>query len=221
MDACWHESFYQQILKHICGDGFNLENLKEVIAPERQGYQSATSVINYITCHDHKYIMAELGDRSIFGKEAFNRAKLGAVLLFTAVGVPLVWMGNEFGEYNPEEEAKIEWQLLENDDNQNLLDYYRGLIGLRTQNHALRTNNIEFFHEDPETKVLAYTRWNNEGSRVVVVINFSDNFLQDYTVDRFPAAGTWHEWTQDYNVEAQKGKLVISLGECEAQVFVS
>ena len=221
MDACWHESFYQQVLKHISGDDFDLEALKEVVAPERQGYQGATSVINYITCHDHKYIMAEFGQRSIFGKEAFNRAKLGAVLLFTVVGVPLVWMGNEFGEYNPEEEAKIDWQLLENNDNQSLLDYYRGLIALRTQNHALRTDNIEFFHEDPETKVLAYTRWNDEGSRVVVVINFSDNFLQDYTVDRFPAAGTWHEWTQDYNVEAQKGKLVISLGECEAQVFVS
>lgn len=63
VDACWHESFYQQVLKHICGDDFNLESLKEVIDCQRQGYEGATSVINYITCHDHKYILAELGDR--------------------------------------------------------------------------------------------------------------------------------------------------------------
>ena len=220
MDACWHESFYQQVLKHICNDGFELAGLKQTVDSKQQGYEGTTTAINYITCHDHKYIMTELGDRHIFGQEAFERAKLGAVLLFTAVGIPLVWMGNEFGEYNPEEEIKIDWTLLKNDPNKNLLDYYRGLINLRKENHALRTNNIDFFLEDFQSKVLAYIRWNDEGSRVVVVINFSDNFLQDYTIEHFPQPGTWHEWTKDYSLEATDS-LTISLGEREAQVFVS
>jgi 1,4-alpha-glucan branching enzyme len=221
MDACWHESFYQQVLKHICGDDFNLKALKEVIDCKQQGYESATSVINYITSHDHKYILAELGDREIFAEAAFKRVKLGAVLLMTTVGVPLVWMGSEFGEYNPEEEIKINWNLLENDLNQGLFDYYRGLINLRTQNHALRTNNIEFFHEDAENKVLAYTRWNDQGSRIVVIANFSNNFLQNYSFDKFPQSGIWHEWTSNYDVEAKDGKLVIDLGEYEAKVLVN
>jgi 1,4-alpha-glucan branching enzyme len=221
MDASWHESFYQQVLKHICGNDFNLEALKEVIDCKRQGYESATSAINYITSHDHKYILAELGDRKIFEEEAFKRAKLGAVLLMTAVGVPLVWMGSEFGEYNPEEEIKINWNLLENNLNQDLLDYYRGLIHLKIQNYALRTNNIEFFHEDTNNKVLAYTRWNDQGSRLVVVANFSNNFLQNYSIDQFPQSGKWHEWTNNYDVEAKDGKLVIDLGEYEAKVLVS
>ena len=221
MDACWHESFYQQALKHICGDGFDLESLKQVIDCRQQGYGGTTTVINYISCHDHQYTLAELSDRQIFGELAFKRAKLGAVLLMTAVGVPLIWMGNEFGEYNPEEEIKIDWTLLEKDLNKNLLGYYQGLITLRKENHALRTDNIDFFYEDPESKVLAYTRWNDEGSRIVVIINFSGDFLQDYIIDHFPQAGTWHEWTQNYDVEAQEGKLTISIGEYEAQVFVS
>ena len=220
MDACWHESFYQQVLKHICNDGFDLSGLKQVIDCQQQGYGGATTAINYITCHDHKYILAELGEREIFGDEAFKRARLGAVLLFTAVGIPLVWMGNEFGEFNPEEEVKIDWTLLENKANRDLLDYYRGLIALRTENHALRTSNIEFFHEDPESKVFAYTRWNNEGSRVAIVVNLSADFLQDYQIKNFPADGTWHEWTQNYDLEAQDGQIVISLGECEAQILV-
>jgi 1,4-alpha-glucan branching enzyme len=220
MDACWHESFYQQVIKHICSDDFNLQGLKEVIDCRQQGYQSATSAINYIASHDHKYTLTELGDRSIFAESAFKRAKLGAVLLTTAVGVPLIWMGNEFGEYNPEEEIKIDWTLLANDLNQNLLDYYRGLIALRKNNHALRTSNIDFFYEDEANKVLAYTRWNEEGSRIVVVANFSNNFLKDYAISKFPAAGTWHEWTQDYDVEATE-KLVVNLGQYEAQVFIN
>ena len=221
MDACWHESFYQQVLKHICGDGFDLNGLKETIDCKQQGYEGTTSVINYISCHDHKYTMAELSDRQIFEDEAFKRSRLGAVLLMTAVGIPLGWMGNEFGEYNPEEEIAIDWTLLKNDSNQNLRGYYRGLIALRKENHALRTSNIDFFHEEPESKVLAYTRWNDEGSRVVVVINFSGDFLQDYAIEHFPHDGAWHEWTKDYRVEAKAEKLVIDLGGYEAQVFVS
>ena len=221
MDACWHESFYIQALKHICDDGFNLEGLKEVIEPQQQGYTGTANVINYISCHDHKYILAELGDRQILGDSAFERAKLGAVLLLTAVGVPLIWMGNEFGEYNSEEESKIDWSLLQNESNQSLLDYYRGLIALRKENYALRTDNIDFFYEDRESKVLAYLRWNDEGSRLVVVINFSNNFLQDYTISQFPHTGTWHEWTNNYDVEASEDKLVLDLGKYEAKVFVS
>ena len=219
MDACWHESFYQQALKHVCGDDFDLNGLKETVDCQQQGYEGTTSAINYISCHDHKYTMAELGDRQIFADEAFKRAKLGAVLLMTAVGIPLVWMGNEFGEYNPEEEIAIDWTLLENDSNQNLRGYYQGLINLRKNNHALRTNNIDFFHEDPESKVLAYTRWNDEGSRVVVVINFSGDFLEGYAI-ALPHEGTWHEWTKDYQVEAKARKLAIDLGGYEAQVFL-
>lgn len=221
MDACWHESFYIQALKHICDDGFDLEGFKDVIDPRQQGYTGTTNVINYIACHDHKYTFAELGDRNIFGKAAFKRAKLGAVLLLTAVGVPLIWMGNEFGEYNPEEEIKIDWSLLQNDDNQGLFDYYRGLITLRTKNYALHTDNIEFFYEDEESKVLGYTRWNNEGSRLVVIINFSNNFLRNYEVAHFPHSGTWHEWTNNYDIETTEDKLVIDLGEYEAKVLIN
>lgn len=75
----------------------------------------------------------------------------------TSVGVPLIWMGEEFGEYKPKqpESSKIEWSLLSNELNRSLFDYYKGLINLRKTNHALYTENIDFIHENPEVKVLA------------------------------------------------------------------
>jgi 1,4-alpha-glucan branching enzyme len=90
----------------------------------------------------------------------------------------------------------------------------------RKSNAALQTANIEFFYEDPETKVLAYTRWNDEGSRVVVVANFSDQFLAGYSVPNFPANGTWHEWTGNYDVTSEGDQLILDIGEFEAKVFV-
>ena len=222
MDGCWHDSFRYTITVHICGDTFDLESLKDVIDGKRQGFLGATNVVNYLTNHDHEHIVVELANRNIFGEESFNRAKLGAAILMTSVGVPLIWMGEEFGEYKPKqpESSKLDWTLLGNDLNTNLLDYYKGLINLRKNNHALYTENIDFIHENPEAKVLAYSRWNDQGSRVVVVANFSENFLAGYHVPNFPSGGTWHEWTGNYDVEAGDDGIMTDLGPFEAKVFV-
>lgn len=222
MDGCWHDSFYHTIIPHLCDQTFDLEQLKDVLDAKRQGFMGATNVINYLTNHDHNHLMAEFGNYDIFDQAAFKRAKLGAALLMTAVGVPMVWMGEEFGEYKSKtiEPAKIDWSLLKNDDNQSLFEYYKGLIHLRKNNPALYTENINFFHEDPDSKVLAYCRWNDEGARVVVVVNFSDQYLAGYQVPNFPENGTWHEWTGDYDVEAGDDNIMIDLPEYEAKVFV-
>ncbi|MBD1871817.1 alpha amylase C-terminal domain-containing protein [Oculatella sp. FACHB-28] len=222
MDGCWHESFYHCILEHISGETFDLERLKDALDAKRQGFLGATNVVNYLTNHDHNHLMVELADRDIFDEAAFKRLKLGAVMLMTAMGVPMIWMGEEFGEYKPKtiEQNKIEWSLLENDLNRGLFEYYKGLISLRKESHALYTENINFFHEDPEGKVLAYVRWNDEGSRVVVVANFSDQYLAGYRIENFPENGTWHEWTGDYDIEAGDNNIMIDLPEYEAKVFV-
>ena len=220
MDSCWHESFRQCLLDHICGDRFDLEALKEVLDGKRQGFAGATDVINYLASHDRSELITKLGDRNIFEEAAFKRVKLGATLLMTAVGIPMIWMGSEFGVYKAAEEDKLDWTLLANDLNRGLFEYIKGLVALRQKNGALQTENIEFFYEDDQTKVFAYNRWNNEGSRVVVVANFSDNFLGEYRFPDFPEAGTWHEWTRDYDVEATQEGVVVDLGAYEAQVFV-
>ncbi len=222
MDGCWHDSFYHTIKAHICGDTFDLEQLKEVIDCQRQGFMGVTNVINYLSNHDHERLMRELADREIFDEAAFKRVKLGVALLMTAIGVPMIWMGEEFGDYQPKDmgPTKLDWQLLGNDLNRSLFDYTKGLIHLRKANQALYTINIDFFWEDADSQVLAYTRWNDEGSRVVVIANFSDNYLAGYRVPNFPANGTWHEWTGDYDIESGDDNILIDLPEYEAKVFV-
>ena len=222
MDSCWHYSFYFCVLDHICGDLVDFDNLMEVLDCKPQGFLGSADVVNFLTNHDHHHLMAELGDRNIFGVEAFKRVKLGAALLLTAVGIPMLWMGEEFGEYkhNTQAEAKIDWKLLENNDNQSLLVYYQGLISLRHANAALKTENISFFHRNDEAKVIAYVRWNDQGSRVIVVVNFSDQYLAGYELHNFPANGIWHEWTRSYEIETNNDTLIIDLPEYEAQILV-
>ena len=222
MDSCWHYSFYANVVAHLCGDRYDPEELKDVLDCKRKGFMGATNLVNYLSNHDQTRLMVELGNRGIVDEAAFKRVKLGAALLMSAVGIPMIWMGEEFGDYQPlnQESSKIDWTLMAGDKNQHLFDHYKGLIHLRKENHALYTENIDFFYEDAESKVMAYTRWNGEGSQIVVVVNFSDNFLADYTIPNFPADGTWHEWTSNYDIEAGDNQITLDLPEYEAQVFV-
>jgi 1,4-alpha-glucan branching enzyme len=137
----------------------------------------------------------------------------------------MLWMGEEFGEHKRKSETvtqpkKIAWPLLERDQNRDLFEYYKKLIALRKQNPALQSDNIEFFHEDVDAKVLAYVRWHEEGSRVVVVANFSDQNLSGYHVPEFPSAGRWHEWTGNYDIEAGENGIMIDIEAYQAKVFV-
>ncbi len=225
MDACWHDNFYHTIEPHICGETFDLEQIKQVLEPQNQGYpEGITKAINYLCNHDQKRLLINLGKQGILDDAAFKRASLGAVLLMTALGVPMIWMGEEFGDStdinSDEKNQQLEWSLLKNDRNRNLLEYYKGLIALRKQNPALCASNLKFFHENPDGKVFAYQRWNDQGSRVVVVVNFSEQYLKGYQIPNIPENGNWHEWTRDYDVQAEDNQLTIDMGEYEAQVFV-
>jgi 1,4-alpha-glucan branching enzyme len=222
LDACWRDAFQHHFIPVLWGDEVDLETVKEMIDAKRSGYLDTLNVINYLSNHDHDHLMVQLANHEVFGEAAFKRASLGATILMTAVGIPLIWMGEEFGAYKEKtlDPAKIDWTLLKNDQNQELLSDYKGLIRLRKESYALRTANVEFFHKNPDDKVLGYIRWNDEGSRVIVVANFSDHYLADYQVNGFPHDGTWHEWLNDYDVEVQDGLLVTDLPEYEAKILV-
>ena len=224
LDACWHESFRYFLIPHVCGETFELEKLKEVLDPKRQGYDTAINVVNYISTHDRERLFRELGDRGIFDQAAFRRAKLAAVILITAMGVPMLWMGEEFGEHKRKSQTvtqpkKIAWALLDREENRDLFEYYKSLITLRKQSPAIQSDNIEFFHENPEAKVFAYVRWKETGSRVVVIANFSDKTLNNYQIHNLDN-GKWQDYLNKSEFEVTEGSLVIDLPEYEAKVLV-
>ena len=68
--------------------------------------------------------------------------------------------------------------------------------------------------------MLAYSRWSDEGTRAVVVANFSDTYLSGNSILKFPAAETWHEWMYNKIVEVGEEGFKFDLPEWSAQVFV-
>ncbi len=222
MDGCWHDFFMHTIVESLCTDECNLEAIKDVIDAKRKGFMEATNVVNYLSNHDHDRLMARLGEQDIFGDEGFRRAKLGAAILMTAFGIPMLWMGEEFGEFKPKtiDENKLNWQLLANEQQRDLFNHYKGLIALRTEHPALGSDNISFFHEDVENKVLAYERWAESGEKLLVVLNFSGQALAGYTLANVPEDGSWKAWIGDASVESNEHKIVLDLQEREAKILL-
>ncbi len=126
---------------------------------------------------------------------AKKRATLGAALVLTTPGVPMLFQGQEFLESGWfDDHVPLDWQKA--DKNSGLVQLYRDLIRLRrnvdNNTRGLTGAHVNVYHVDNEQKVIAYQRWfaGGVGDDVIVVANFSHKPLVDYTVG-FPHAGLW------------------------------
>lgn len=231
MDAAWHETFSKQLMATLVmrdRDGrqaMNVRSIIETLDPRAEGFESSYNVINYIDNHDQERIMWQLGEQGIFDAAAFRRMRLGAGILLTSPGIPMLWMGQEFGESAPKtptayaEPQPLDWALLNNKNNHYLMKHYTGLLQLRRTMPALHEDTFQVIHVEAERGIFAYKRWNTQGNVVVVVVNIHDSYQGEIRIGNWPEDGTWHEYIYNYDVQVAGGWLQDSLGESEVKIY--
>ncbi len=126
---------------------------------------------------------------------AKKRAALGAALMLTTPGVPMLFQGQEFLESGWfDDHVPLDWQKA--DSNSGIVQLYRDLIHLRrnsgSNTRGLTGTHVNVYHVDNEQKVIAYHRWfeGGAGDDVIVVANFSHKPLDEYKLG-FPHPGLW------------------------------
>jgi 1,4-alpha-glucan branching enzyme len=124
-----------------------------------------------------------------------KRSSIGAALVFTAPGIPMIFQGQEFLEDGFfRDTVPIDWTRLNAYPGINLL--YRDLIRLRrnwfNQTRGLKGQHINVHHLNNTDKLIAYHRWENGGAGddVVVIANFAHDGYQNYRIG-FPRGGLW------------------------------
>jgi 1,4-alpha-glucan branching enzyme len=135
---------------------------------------------------------------------ARKRSTLGAGLVFTAPGVPMIFMGQEFYVWDTwTDQQPLDWQQQQRFGGIRAL--YRDLIRYRRNVHnntrGLRGQNVNVFHTDNAAKVLAFHRWSDggPGDDVVFIANFSTQPYDSYNIG-FPRGGTWYlRFNSDWN----------------------
>jgi 1,4-alpha-glucan branching enzyme len=128
---------------------------------------------------------------------ARKRALLGAGMILTTPGIPMLFQGQEMLETQAfHDDTPLRWDRT--NTQAQTVRAYTDLIHLRRNlsgaTAGLTGRGVRILHVDRDRKVVAWARW-NQGEQidpVVVVANFSStDFNQgDYLVP-FPAAGTW------------------------------
>lgn len=129
------------------------------------------------------------------GWHAQKRSTLGAALVMTAPGIPMIFMGQEFLQTGAwTDAASLEWERAERFAGIRLL--YRDLIRLRRDwygtTRGLRGQGVAVHHVNDRDKVVGFHRWDRggPGDDVVVLANCSARGFADYRVG-VPRAGRW------------------------------
>lgn len=204
--ASWHWQFRDVLKAQLCEADYrgqrygDLDAVLRVLTFAGDGYADPSQPINYLECHDDERLVADvMTNPAIDVAGATRKSMLGAILLFTAQGVPMLYHGQEFGARSPKttEANKLPWEYLHDAAGQALFNHYASLARLRHSQGALTSVTFEPLLVDVERKALAYHRWDDMGSVVVVAVNFSPT-PQRVAVP-FPRPGRWHEWLHDYD----------------------
>jgi len=154
----------------------------------------------YTESHDevangHQRVPEEIWPGNADSWYSRKRSMLGAAMVFTAPGIPMIFQGQEFLEDGYfQDSVPLDWNRLKAFPG--VKQFYQDLIRLRRnwydQTRGLRGQHINVHHVNNADKVIAFHRWEAGGpdDDVVVVANFSSQIYDSYSLG-FPGEGSW------------------------------
>ncbi len=163
------------------------------------GWQAKNAmVVNYVSCHDNNTLWDKLAIAGVGNNnQRLAQNRLAATIVLMSRGITFFQAGEEMlrdkylgdGKYDhnsymsSDELNNIKWDVLkEGSDEYNMMQYYKGLIAIRTQIDIFTAKNVDF-----AVKTLAYDGFSitiNDfnGGKAVVVVNPSTSNLS-FTLD--------------------------------------
>jgi 1,4-alpha-glucan branching enzyme len=205
-DAQWDSSFAEGVRAAIIGSVDDDRNMGGLTGAIASGYNGdAFQRVIYTESHDEAARgKCRVPDAIAPGDSgnyfARKRSTLGAALVMTSPGIPMILQGQEFLEWHyfevdPDDDSEMDWTLP--NTYPGIVILYRDLIRLRRNwfdnTRGLRGQNTNVFFSSDSDKVVAFHRWDQggPGDDVVIVANLRDTAHSSYTIG-FPRPGTWY-----------------------------
>lgn len=200
-DAQWDAAFVHPVRRTIIAEedrDRDLWALKRAIEHNYDG--RALARVIYTESHDevangHARVPEEIWPGNASSWYSKKRSTLGAALVMTSPGIPMLFQGQElledrwFSDHDP-----LDWSRLERFAG--IARLYRDLIRLRRNwydtTRGLRGAGLNVHHVNDTDKLIGFYRYHHGGPRdgVLVVLNLSYR-AYDYYLLGFPEAGRW------------------------------
>ena len=200
-NAQWDADFVHHVRQAVIVSEDSSRDVRAVReAIEHRYDQDAFKRIIYTESHDETANgRARLSEAIWPGKAdswfSRKRSTLGAALVFTSPGIPMIFEGQELLEDRWfQDKVPIDWSRTESQ--KGILGMYRDLIVLRRNlpgvTRGLCGQNIHIYHVDDGAKLIAFHRWDKQGptDSVVVAVNMTNQNRDGYVIG-FPRAGLW------------------------------
>jgi 1,4-alpha-glucan branching enzyme len=200
-DAQWSAAFVHPVRHAIIGGDDRARSVAAVRDAVCHHYNpDAFERIIYTESHDEvangkARVPEEIHPGQADSWESKKRSTLGAVLVFTSPGIPMLFQGQELLEDRWfHQEDPVDWGRKR--PFKGIVRLYRDLIRLRRNldglSRGLCAQRVQVHHVNDETKVIAFHRWDRGGPRddAVMVLNMASRALQDYRVG-LPREGVW------------------------------
>ncbi len=224
LDGLWNEDFKRMVRNAILGRNDDEEasfegTVRKLIDCRLLGFRDGAEAVNYLGSHDVEGFRNErlfdfLRNNGIVFTE--ERIKLAFVCLLTAVGIPMIFAGDEFADehdlavtHPPKQRDAVNFERLNEPFRRRVFDHVARLVKFRAASDALSVNDVAFIHADftPGRRVVAWRRGQPGMDEVIVVANFSDFVTEnptspqaEYRVAGWPPPRPgkgWREVTQD------------------------
>lgn len=198
--AQWDSHFVHPVREALTEVDDEWRSIPGVVSAITTNYGDAFARVIYTESHDEvangkARVPAEIdpGDQS--GWAAQKRSTLGAALVLTSPGIPMLFQGQEFLEGGWfRDDVPLDWRR--DGDYRGIINLYADLITLRLNRwgwtRGLTGQHVNVFHADDETKLVAFHRWldGGPGDDVVVVVNLA-NEAREYVPIGLPGEGLW------------------------------
>jgi 1,4-alpha-glucan branching enzyme len=237
----WHDSFRDEVFDEARFRNRPLTAIENLVIdrgaypgndfpPEPSVYGDRREPVNATNNHDEQSLLYEMITfQGVPLDEALVRDRLYGTLMFTSVGVPMLWQGTEFSEPRgwPSDNLKltyrpVQFSLRGTSRGQVHERYYRNLIRARKINPALHRGALRRMAQYAAERTLVWGFEDLSGpAKVMAVANFS-GVQQTVTAVPWLAPGTWYD-IQDQSTISVPGTTLpaFTIPAYTARVFSS
>ncbi len=207
-DGVMNYVFTNAVWDFFCRREINVEKFAAELAKVRTQYKQPAQMasLNLIDSHDTDRVLTVADNDK-------TRQKLAVAFQMTYLGPPMIYYGDEVGLTGEEFKScrrSMVWEKEQQDTD--LLAWYKRLIAICQNNSALRTGDFELVTKDAVKNIYAFKRIEEDNQLLVIFNNSPQNAELEFDLSELGIKqDIWVDLIKDQEYKVEQEKLALKI----------